>query len=111
MVTKFYCSITRYTERDMKHQKKIYYQIISILRGYGIRKTKVTPHARLSEDLGLDSLQVINLLMDIEHTFNILFSDEQTHNLKDVRMLTVCVLSNLEGEDFRRNIPFSTRSV
>ena len=77
----------------MKLQKKIYIQIISILRDYGVNKNSVTPHARLSEDLGLDSLQVINVLMDIEHQFNIIFSDEQTHHLTNVQKIVQYIQS------------------
>ena len=41
----------------------------------------VKPEAKLAEDLGADSLDAIDVTMEIEHQFNISISDYQMHQL------------------------------
>ena len=43
----------------------------------------VKPEAKLAEDLGADSLDAIDVTMEIEHQFNISISDYQMHQLTD----------------------------
>jgi len=41
----------------------------------------VKPEAKLAEDLGADSLDAIDVTMEIEHQFNISISDYQMHQM------------------------------
>ena len=43
----------------------------------------VKPEAKLAEDLGADSLDAIDVTMEIEHQFNISISDYQMHQMTD----------------------------
>lgn len=43
---------------------------------WGIDSTKVTPDARLGRDLGADSLDLIELVMDVEDALDIDIPDE-----------------------------------
>ena len=43
----------------------------------------VKPEAKLADDLGADSLDAIDVTMEIEHQFNISISDYQMHQLTD----------------------------
>lgn len=45
---------------------------------------KVKPESRVIEDLGADSLDVVEMLMLLEDEFNITVSDEESVNLKTV---------------------------
>lgn len=45
---------------------------------------KVTMEARLAEDLGADSIDAVELIMNIEDEFEIQVSDEQAQNMKCV---------------------------
>lgn len=46
--------------------------------------SKITPESKLVEDLGADSLDVVELLMTLEEEFGITVSDEQAS-----KMLTI----------------------
>ena len=46
--------------------------------------SEVTPEANFSSDLGADSLEVMELVMDLEDKFEITIEDEQAENLKTV---------------------------
>ena len=45
---------------------------------------KITMEARLAEDLGADSIDAVELIMNIEDEFEIQVSDEQAQNIKTV---------------------------
>jgi len=45
---------------------------------------KITMAARLAEDLGADSIDAVELIMNIEDEFEIQVSDEQAQNIKTV---------------------------
>ena len=45
---------------------------------------KVTPEARLAEDLEADSLDVVDLVMSLEEEFDIEIPDEEVENIKEV---------------------------
>ena len=48
---------------------------------------EVTMEADLSEDLGADSLDVVDLLMSIEDEFEVEIPDEEVENIKTVGAL------------------------
>ncbi|MDD3191361.1 MAG: acyl carrier protein [Bacilli bacterium] len=53
----------------------------------GIDENKITMEARLSEDLGADSLDAVELIMAIEDEFNISVNDEaaqKIHKVSDI---------------------------
>lgn len=57
---------------------------------YGIRKDVVTPKADFLTDLGLDSLDEMNLMFDIENEFDIqIFMGEESDQAPYVRVKTV----------------------
>ena len=49
-----------------------------------IEKAKLVPNARLIEDLGADSLDMVEMLMLVEEEFGISIPDEDAMNLKTV---------------------------
>ncbi len=51
----------------------------------GLVENKVKLNSRIMEDLGADSLDVVEMLMELEEQFNIEVSDEQATNLKTVK--------------------------
>ena len=48
-------------------------------------KEKITDDAAIIEDLGADSLDVVEMLMSLEETFSITVPDEDVVQLKTVR--------------------------
>lgn len=50
----------------------------------GIDSSKVTPDASFIEDLGADSIDIVELIMALEEEFGITISDEDAQNIKTV---------------------------
>lgn len=55
-----------------------------IVKELGVSADKVTLEARLSEDLGADSIDAVELIMKLEDSFNVSVSDEQAQGIKNV---------------------------
>ncbi|MFH0766674.1 MAG: acyl carrier protein [Bacillota bacterium] len=55
-----------------------------IVEELNVPEEKITMEARLSEDLGADSIDAVELIMNIEDEFSIQVSDEEAQNIKTV---------------------------
>ncbi len=55
-----------------------------ILMQLPVSADKITPEARLLEDLGADSANLMMLIMDLENEFNITVEDEALTTIKTV---------------------------
>jgi acyl carrier protein len=53
-----------------------------------VNEEQVTPEANLQEDLGADSIDLIELVMTFEETFDIEIHDEDVENVQTVKDLT-----------------------
>ena len=49
-----------------------------------IDESKITLESRLSEDLGADSLDAVELVFKIEEVFNVTLTEEESTNLQTV---------------------------
>ena len=54
---------------------------------FDVEQDKITVDTDLQEDLGADSLDVVDLLMSIEDEFEVEFPDEEIENIKTVGAL------------------------
>jgi acyl carrier protein len=60
-------------------------KVINIISNkLGLPKEEVTPAASFTMDLGADSLDTVELIMDFEKDFNLKISDEDAMNIKTV---------------------------
>ena len=50
----------------------------------GVDENEVVPEASFTNDLGADSLDTVELIMEFEKEFNIAIADEQAENIKTV---------------------------
>ncbi len=50
----------------------------------GVEPSEVVPEARILDDLGADSLDVVELVMALEESFDIVVPDEDVENLLTV---------------------------
>ncbi|MCB0579771.1 MAG: acyl carrier protein [Phaeodactylibacter sp.] len=50
----------------------------------GVDETEVTPEASFTNDLGADSLDTVELIMEFEKEFNLSIPDEQAENIQTV---------------------------
>ena len=55
-----------------------------IVEELSVEANLITMEARLSEDLGADSIDAVELIMKIEDTFDVSVSDEQAQAIKSV---------------------------
>lgn len=54
---------------------------------FDVEEEKITAETDLQEDLGADSLDVVDLLMSIEDEFDVEVPDEEIENIKTVGAL------------------------
>ena len=59
-----------------------------------VEEEKVTAEASITEDLGADSLDVVDLVMSIEEEFDIEIPDEAVENIKTVGDIVSYIESN-----------------
>ena len=50
----------------------------------GVEREKLTPEASFIEDLGADSLDIVELVMAMEEEFEVEIPDEEAENIKTV---------------------------
>ncbi|MBQ8107139.1 MAG: acyl carrier protein [Ruminococcus sp.] len=55
-----------------------------IVEQLDVDEDKVTAEASITEDLGADSLDVVDLVMSIEESFDVEVPDEEVENIKTV---------------------------
>ena len=53
----------------------------------GLDESEITPEKNLTNDLGADSLDVVELSMDLEREFNLKFEDADTEKIQTVEDL------------------------
>lgn len=61
---------------------------------FDVEEDKITSDTDLQEDLGADSLDVVDLLMSIEDEFEVEVPDEEIENIKTVGSLVSYIEAN-----------------
>lgn len=61
-----------------------------------VSEDKVTMESKVIDDLGADSLDVVEMLMTLEDEFNVTVSDEESVNLKTVGDIVKLIDSKTE---------------
>ncbi len=63
-------------------------KVIDILvQRLSLQPAQIRPDSRLMEDLGADSLDVVEIVMQLEETFGIEITDEQAESVRTVSEL------------------------
>ena len=65
----------------------------------GVQRTQLTPDAKIQEDLGADSLTVIEIAMAMEERFNLSIPDEQWEAVSTVGDLFATLARLLENPE------------
>ncbi|GAB3890788.1 hypothetical protein GCM10028803_01940 [Larkinella knui] len=58
-----------------------------LLHGMGVRQTALTDHMHFTRDLGLDSLDITDLLLQVEIDFGVHITDQEWWKLETVGQL------------------------
>jgi acyl carrier protein len=69
-------------------------RVIDILKAFGVSESAVTDETHFARDLGLDSLDSVDLIMQLEREFGIRIPDEDYEKLTTMQG----VLTYLEAE-------------
>ena len=70
-------------------------KVIAILaEQFDVEEDKITEDTTLQDDLGADSLDVVDLLMSIEDEFEIEIPDDEIENIKTVGSLVAYIEAN-----------------
>jgi len=62
-------------------------KIIDIFKNFGIETSALTDEAHFVRDLGLDSLDMVDLIMQLEQTFGIAIPDEDYSKINNLKNL------------------------
>ena len=74
-----------YLPRETDRDNRIADFLIMTLQKYiGTERRDFTLHEKFDDDMGLDSLDVVEILLDIEDHFDMEISDEETSEWKDI---------------------------
>ena len=68
-----------------------------LVRELEISEDKVTPDARIQEDLGADSLDVMNITMRLEDEFDIKIPDEDITKIQTVQDIVNYIESKIQS--------------
>ncbi len=67
-----------------------------IVEKLGVDEAEVTPEASFTNDLGADSLDTVELIMEFEKEFEVAIPDEQAENIQTVGQAIAYLESQLE---------------
>ena len=68
-----------------------------IVEQLGVNADQVTPDAKFIEDLGADSLDIVELVMAMEETFDIEIPDEDAEKIQTIGDAVAYLRDRLEG--------------
>ena len=66
-----------------------------LIEQLGVKRDQLTPEASIEDDLGADSLELVEIAMAAEEAFNIVIPDDETEKVKTVQDLYEAVGSLL----------------
>ncbi|MGH9480453.1 MAG: acyl carrier protein [Terriglobales bacterium] len=69
-----------------------------VVEKLGVEESEVTPNASFVEDLGADSLDLVELVMEFETVFNIQIPDEDTEKIRRVQDATAYIKAKTENK-------------
>lgn len=61
-----------------------------------VEEEKVTPEASIADDLGADSLDIVDLVMSLEEEFDLEIPDDQVENIKTVGEYVKYIEDNID---------------
>ena len=68
---------------------------IILAKNFFIKPTKIAVKSQLNNDLGISSLEFIELIVTVENIFHIEINDKELEHIKTVGELITCINRNL----------------
>ncbi len=66
-----------------------------LTKNFFIKPTKIATKSQLNKDLGISSLEFVELIVTVENTFHIEINDKELEHIKTVGELINCIDRNL----------------
>ncbi len=66
-----------------------------LTKNFFIKPTKIAAKSQLNKDLGISSLEFVELVVTVENIFHIELNDKELENIKTVGELVSCIDRNL----------------
>lgn len=70
-----------------------------LTEGLGINESQIVPDAKLVEDLGADSLDVVDLIAAAQDEFEIEIKDEDVEEIKTIEDIILCISRLVENNE------------
>lgn len=84
-------------ESTLKQKERIYDGLITMVTGMvDISPTDIKPETEIIHDLGLDSLQIYELVVDLESAYDIRLSDDELEKVYTVQDVVNLVYSSFD---------------
>jgi len=78
-------SLRRINSKNYKNMSDIKSKVVTIIVDkLGVEQSEVTNEASFTNDLGADSLDIVELIMEFEKEFNIAIPDDQAEKIQTV---------------------------
>lgn len=79
-------------------EKEIYAKIVEIIQEHDSSKLHVTPELNLKEELGVDSVDLMEFIINLEEAFDIEIPDEDMDNFKTISDVVVYIHEKLKKQ-------------
>lgn len=83
---------------DSFSQDAVESNLIEIFTKFRQVKATVTPQSVITADLGVDSLAVMEIVAELEDTYDLTFPDEELPNVKTVGDVVRMIVNGLEQD-------------
>ena len=77
-------------------EKEIYAKIVEIIQEHDSSKLHVTPELNLKEELGVDSVDLMEFIINLEEALDIEIPDEDMDNFKTISDVVAYIHENLK---------------
>jgi len=89
---------TATTRRKLMAMDEVRMKVVDIIANQlGVDKEQITPGANVIDDLGADSLDIVELVMALEESFDLEIPDEDAEKIRTVQDVFSYLESNLKS--------------
>ena len=79
-------------------EKEIYTKIVEIIQEHDSSKLHITPELSLKEELGVDSVDLMEFIINLEEAFDIEIPDEDMDNFKTISDVVTYIHEKLKKQ-------------
>ena len=80
-------------------EKEIYAKIVEVIQEHEGADFSISPELSLKDELGVDSVDLMEFIIDLEDTFAIEIPDEQIDHFKNISDIVIYIHGKLKKQD------------